>query len=230
MKKVLLSSLLLICAGCNRNGSDSVWEEQTATAHYLSKAKNFFKRSRNDSKLISSEDEFFGGSENEFIPLRNEDLRKQSGNFVYSQPADPSMLSGKVPGVDGFKRPTGDLAAIFRPVYFNTDDHTLRRDEYYSTLGAVARKAKSQPNLYVFVAGHCDERASESYNLALGTRRANFIRTQLIKAGVPQDRVFTISFGKEMPSVTGHDRVAWAKNRRCEFKIYEKPTLVKNQK
>ena len=121
------------------------------------------------------------------------------------------------------------MAALFRTVYFNTDDHMLTRDEYYATLRNVARKVKSQPNLYVFVEGHCDERASESYNLALGTRRANFVRTQLIKAGVPQNRVYTVSLGKEKPAVPGHDRVTWAKNRRCEFKIYEKPTLVKNK-
>lgn len=227
MKKILLTSLLLL-ASCTRGGNDSVWDEQTTTSHYLDKAKNFFSRHRNDSKLVHSEDEFYGREE-EFIPLRDEDLRTQAGNFAYTQPTDLPLSSGKVPGHHGFAKPTGDMAALFRTVYFNTDDHVLTRDEYYGTLRNVARKVKSQPNLYVFVEGHCDERASESYNLALGTRRANFVRTQLIKAGVPQNRVYTVSLGKEKPAIPGHDRVTWAKNRRCEFKIYEKPTLVKNK-
>ncbi|MDX8430849.1 MAG: OmpA family protein [Candidatus Algichlamydia australiensis] len=226
MNKKILFLSFLICFGCSRNGNDSVWDEQTTTTHYLEKAKNFFKRPKNDSKLVNSEDEFFGREE-EFIPLRDEDLRAQSGNFAYTQ-ADPPTVSGKVPGLAGFKKPTGDMGALFKTVYFNTDNHTLSRDEYFGTLRNIARQVKSQPNLYVFVEGHCDERASESYNLALGTRRANYVRTQLIKAGVPQNRVFTVSFGKEKPAVPGHDRVAWAKNRRCEFKIYEKPTLVQN--
>ena len=81
---------------------------------------------------------------------------------------------------------------------------------------------KDNPDLYVFAAGHCDERADEQYNLALGTRRAHFVRNLLIKKGVHANRIYTISFGKEMPVDLGHNEIAWKKNRRVEFKIFDK--------
>ena len=81
---------------------------------------------------------------------------------------------------------------------------------------------KKNPNVYIFVSGHCDERASEAYNLALGTRRANTLRSLLVKKGVNPNHIYTISFGKEMPVDLGHTAEAWSKNRRVEFKIFQK--------
>jgi peptidoglycan-associated lipoprotein len=89
-------------------------------------------------------------------------------------------------------------------------------------IDGIAAYMKNHPNVYVSVVGHCDERASEAYNLALGTRRSNYVRTLLIQRGVNKERVHSSSYGKEQPVDLGHSPSAWARNRRAEFKIYEK--------
>ena len=75
----------------------------------------------------------------------------------------------------------------------------------------------------MYVEGHTDERGPEAYNLSLGTRRANSVRTLLIQKGVDLNQVHTISYGKERPDDNSHTPDAWSKNRRAEFKIYQKP-------
>ncbi len=74
----------------------------------------------------------------------------------------------------------------------------------------------------MFVEGHTDERGPEAYNLSLGARRANYVRTLLVQKGVDHNQLHTISFGKERPAEMGHNSEAWSKNRRAQFKIYKK--------
>ena len=71
----------------------------------------------------------------------------------------------------------------------------------------------------VQIQGHCDERGTNEYNLALGERRAMAAYNYLVTLGVPGDRLSTISYGEEMPVDPGHNEEAWAKNRRDEFKV-----------
>jgi peptidoglycan-associated lipoprotein len=70
----------------------------------------------------------------------------------------------------------------------------------------------------VRIEGHCDERGSDEYNLALGEKRAQSVKTYMISLGVPAERMSIISYGEEIPLVMGHDEEAWAQNRRAEFK------------
>jgi peptidoglycan-associated lipoprotein len=70
----------------------------------------------------------------------------------------------------------------------------------------------------VTIEGHCDERGSEEYNLALGDRRASGVKQYLVDLGVPASRLRTVSFGEAKPAVVGHDESAWRYNRRSEFK------------
>ena len=71
----------------------------------------------------------------------------------------------------------------------------------------------------VLIEGHCDERGTNAYNLALGDRRANTTRKYLIFLGVSEKRIRTVSYGEEKPADPGKNEAAWAKNRRCEFKL-----------
>ncbi len=71
--------------------------------------------------------------------------------------------------------------------------------------------------MIIQIAGHCDERGTEEYNIALGERRALSVREHLIQLGVSGDRMITISFGEEMPAVEGNTEAAYKFNRRCEF-------------
>ena len=86
----------------------------------------------------------------------------------------------------------------------------------------LQRKAEwlwNNPNVSVIIEGHCDERGTNEYNLALGDRRAESARTYLINLGIAGSRLTTISYGEERPVDSGHNEVAWAKNRRAHFTI-----------
>jgi peptidoglycan-associated lipoprotein len=90
-----------------------------------------------------------------------------------------------------------------------------------SIVTANAAYLQQHPNVKVKIEGHCDERGSEEYNLALGAKRAKAVAEFIIKQGISRDRVDTISFGESMPLDNGHDESAWAVNRRAHFAISE---------
>ena len=85
------------------------------------------------------------------------------------------------------------------------------------TLKRNAEIIKQMPNSVIQIEGHCDERGTQQYNLALGERRALAVRDYLIRLGISGDRLVTISYGEEDPADPGHSESAWAKNRRAEF-------------
>ena len=89
-------------------------------------------------------------------------------------------------------------------------------------LDANATVLKTYRNWTVTIEGHCDERGSAEYNLALGERRAVAARAYLVSLGVPADRLRTVSYGKEFPFDSGKDEAAFAKNRRAHFVITAK--------
>jgi len=107
------------------------------------------------------------------------------------------------------------------PVYFEFDSFSLS-EEARNTLRKSAEWMKSHSSLKVLIEGHCDERGTEEYNLALGERRAKSVRDYLVQLGVSSDNLSTISYGEEFPVDARHNEEAWAKNRRAEFVIIEK--------
>jgi peptidoglycan-associated lipoprotein len=102
----------------------------------------------------------------------------------------------------------------FPPVYFAYDSSEIQSSET-GKLREIADFMKRAPN-NIILAGFTDERGTEEYNRALGERRAQATRNQLISLGVPGSRIQTVSFGLEMPADAGHNDAAWAKNRRTE--------------
>ncbi|MBS0605857.1 MAG: OmpA family protein [Parachlamydiales bacterium] len=215
--------LSLICTACSmlatgcKSKNGNVWDDNQTAGNYKG------SRSLWGSEETAQDEGFFGPSDEDFISLKDEDLKGQFADGAIPQPkSSPGESGSGLPGITGFRTPSGQEAAIFSNVYFNTDDHILRGKEYTAALDRMAQYLKSHPNMYIFVAGHCDERAPEAYNLALGTRRANYIRSYLVKNGVDLNRIHTISYGKERPCDLGHNAEAWAHNRRAEFKIYDK--------
>jgi peptidoglycan-associated lipoprotein len=82
------------------------------------------------------------------------------------------------------------------------------------TLKRQAAWMKQYPSVSVTVEGHCDERGTREYNLALGERRATAVKNFLVALGVDSNRIATISYGKERPDALGHNKAAWAQNRR----------------
>lgn len=99
-------------------------------------------------------------------------------------------------------------------VYFGTDEYSLD-EQSKATLAAQARWMLANPSVRGSIEGHCDERGTREYNLALGERRANAAKDYLIANGVPAGRLTTISWGKERPVALGSNEEAWAQNRRA---------------
>jgi len=105
-----------------------------------------------------------------------------------------------------------------RPIRFDYEAASVG-DAGRPALRANADYLKQHPDLEVLVEGHCDERGTTEYNLALGQRRAKAVRDYYIRLGVPGGKVATISFGEERPSCPRSDEACWAENRRAETKI-----------
>lgn len=103
-------------------------------------------------------------------------------------------------------------------VYFDFDKFDLKTDSK-DVLKQKADVLKKFPAIRVLVEGHCDERGTQEYNLALGERRARAVYEYLVMSGVNAGQLEMISYGEERPAVEGHNEAAWAKNRRGEFKI-----------
>ena len=99
-------------------------------------------------------------------------------------------------------------------VFFDFDKYNVRNDQR-ATLQKQAEWLKKYPQVQITVEGHCDERGTREYNLALGERRANSAKDFLVANGVAANRIRTISYGKERPVALGHDEASWAQNRRA---------------
>ena len=107
-------------------------------------------------------------------------------------------------------------ATGLQDVYFDFDQSVIREDSK-KLLNENGEWFRKHPAAKVTIEGHCDERGSSEYNLALGQRRAGSTRDYLVAVGVAANRISSISFGKERPFVVGHDESAWKLNRRAHF-------------
>lgn len=109
-------------------------------------------------------------------------------------------------------------ARLLETIYFEYDADELR-DDARASLDAKLAILNANPGLRIRIAGHCDERGSDEYNIALGRRRSEAAKRYLTDRGVDASRIETASFGRERPAVQGNTEEAWSKNRRDEFEI-----------
>ncbi|MGZ4838288.1 MAG: peptidoglycan-associated lipoprotein Pal, partial [Terriglobales bacterium] len=107
-----------------------------------------------------------------------------------------------------------------RDIFFDYDKYDIRPDQQ-TTLQGDAQWLSQHSNVRFTVVGHCDERGSTEYNLALGDNRATAVKNALVQAGVSADRIRTISYGKEKPFCTESNEQCWQQNRRGHF-AYQK--------
>lgn len=112
------------------------------------------------------------------------------------------------------------VASQFQAVYFEYDSSQVAGSER-SKLESVAEYLRGNPSVGLIVEGHCDERGSNEYNLALGERRAQAVRAYIIGLGIAADRIKTVSYGEEQPAAFGHDESAWRQNRRAQFSLFQ---------
>jgi peptidoglycan-associated lipoprotein len=109
-----------------------------------------------------------------------------------------------------------DFAKNIKDVFFDFDRADLRADQHLAA-DSDGRFLAQHPEIKVLIAGHCDDRGSEEYNLALGDSRANAVKKALIAQGVNADSVKTISYGKEKPFCSDENEQCWQQNRRDHF-------------
>jgi peptidoglycan-associated lipoprotein len=121
--------------------------------------------------------------------------------------------------LDTFYEPTGVDALVFKDVHFDYNQSKINNPEDQATLVSVADWMKNNPEKHVLAEGHCDERGSNDYNLALGEQRALGVRQFLTEQGIQDSKVQTISYGEERPVTSGTDESAWKQNRRAHFLI-----------
>jgi peptidoglycan-associated lipoprotein len=127
---------------------------------------------------------------------------------------EQSLSEKKYPGIEGQVWES----TLLQDIHFDFDRYDLT-EEARKLLTENATVLSKHASLKIQIEGHCDERGNSAYNLALGERRATSAKLYLVKLGVQEDRISTISYGKERPLDPGHTEEAWAKNRRCHFVI-----------
>ena len=137
-------------------------------------------------------------------------------------PSQPSTGSS-TPGTAATPAPrpaVRDFAAVpeLADIYFDFDKYDIRPVDA-KTLDANAAWLKSNPNSLVLIEGHCDERGTNEYNLALGERRAKSTMNYLVSQGVQANRITIISYGEERPACTEKTEACWSKNRRSHFLV-----------
>ncbi len=135
----------------------------------------------------------------------------------------PIPITGTGSGISSTERPMiygeSDVErGLFQAIYFDYDSSVVKPREF-SKVQAVATYMKANTGKKLLVEGHCDERGTAEYNRALGERRAQSARAELVRLGIPAERISTISYGKDRPVEPSHDETSWSKNRRCEFVI-----------
>jgi len=114
-----------------------------------------------------------------------------------------------------------NLAAPLKMIHFDYDRYFIR-DDAKPVLEANASWLRKFTTTKILIEGHCDERGTEEYNLALGEKRAKSTSDYLVSLGISPDRIKIISYGKSQPLDSGHNEIAWQKNRRAQFLIIEK--------
>jgi peptidoglycan-associated lipoprotein len=121
---------------------------------------------------------------------------------------------------EGARPAAKDFVAVpeLRDVFFDFDKYDIRPPDA-KTLDANASWLKSNGNMLVLIEGHCDERGTNEYNLALGERRAKAAMNYLVSQGVQASRITIISYGEERPVCSDKNEACWAKNRRAHFLV-----------
>ena len=141
---------------------------------------------------------------------------KPPEDFVKTDTAEPKVSVEALPAdIEELNRVVQQRGFV-QDAFFAFDESTLST-QAQNALAASAAWLKQNPTYNLLVEGHCDERGTEQYNLALGDRRANTAREYLVTLGVDTARIRTVSYGEERPFDSAHDETAWAKNRRAHL-------------
>ena len=197
-KKSLTLFIFILCLGLFLGGCP---KKKVAVSKDVSSVQRAEEAARREREAREAK-------ERELARLREEELKK---------PTEGELVAKKEPGIEGevFE------SKLLKDIHFDFDKYDVRPvDEAVLKENAVF--LKNNPKMKIQIEGHCDERGTVEYNLALGERRANNTKKYLVFLGIPSDRISTISFGKERPLDKGHHEEAWATNRRAHIVVLSK--------
>jgi peptidoglycan-associated lipoprotein len=150
--------------------------------------------------------------ERELARIREEEAKQPAGGEL-----EKSLVAKRERGIEGEVFET----KLLKDIHFDFDKYDIRRGDE-EILRENAALIKKYPKVKIQIEGHCDERGTVEYNLALGERRANNTKKYLVSLGIASNRISTISYGKEKPLDPGHNEEAWAKNRRAHIVLLSK--------
>jgi peptidoglycan-associated lipoprotein len=152
--------------------------------------------------------------EREAARVKEEEAKKEE---AARKEFEKSLVAKKTPGIEGevFE------SSLLKSISFDFDRYDIRPGDM-EILKENAALLRNHPRVKVQIEGHCDERGTAEYNLALGERRANSTKNYLVSLGISADRLSTISYGEERPLDPRQNEEAWAKNRRAQFVITAK--------
>ncbi len=202
VKKSLSLLILILCLGLIMTGCP----KKTVTKDEPSVTKS------EETRKLEAERAQKEAKERESAKMKEEEAKRaQEKEF------EKSLVAKKTPGIEGevFE------SSLLKDILFDFDRYDIRPGDAEILKGNAALLTR-YPKMKIQIEGHCDERGTVEYNLALGERRANSTKKYLISLGITADRVSAISYGKERPLDPGHNEEAWTKNRRAHTVILSK--------
>ena len=211
VRKSLSIIILILCFGLILTGcpKKTVVKEEPSVKRAEELAAEKEKAAKLEAERAVKEKE---AREKELARIREEEAKK-----AREKEFEKSLVAKKEPGIEGEVLES----KLIKDIHFDFDKYDIRPGDAETLKGNGALLMK-HPKVKIQIEGHCDERGTIEYNLALGERRANSAKKYLISLGISADRISTISYGKEKPLDPGHNEEAWAKNRRDHFIILSK--------
>jgi len=211
VRKSLSIIILILCFGLILTGcpKKTVVKEEPSVKRAEELAAEKEKATKLEAERVAKEKE---SREKELTRIKEAEVKKAK-----EKEFEKSLVAKKDPGIEGVVLES----KLLKDIYFDFDQYDIRPGDA-EILKANAALLMRQPTVKIQIEGHCDERGTIEYNLALGERRANSAKKYLISLGMTADRISTISYGKEKPLDPGHNEEAWAKNRRAHSIILAK--------
>ena len=202
---ILIFCLGMFLAGCPKKKVQFSKEETSAQQSEEARRLEA-ERAAKEAKVAQE------AKERELARIKEEEAKK-----LKEQELEKSLVAKKEQGIEGVVYES----KLFKDIHFEFDKYDIRREDE-EILRENAAWLKKNPKMKIQIEGHCDERGTAEYNLALGERRANTTKKYLLSLGISSDRISTISYGEEKPLDPGHNEEAWAKNRRAHTVVLSK--------
>jgi len=216
VKKSFCIFILILClgvflAGCPKK-TIVVNREQPSVRKSEEASRLEAERAAKEAREAKEAKEAKEVKERELARIKEEEAKMPQGREL-----EKSLVAKKESGIEGevFE------SKLLKDIRFNYDKYDIDREDE-GILKENAAFLKKNPKMKIQIEGHCDERGTTEYNLALGERRANSAKKYLVSLGITSGRISTISYGKERPLDRGHNEQAWAKNRRAHFIVLSK--------